>query len=158
MKGLFLLLLGLLGMCAYAQNNIFGHLAFTTGYHYNGRNSFYGGLSFSESLKKSDKDKRLLVSAGSYLTRYEQKWQFVPEIGIWYPPFRDNYLGMFGAVATQKHIEPQFVFSSLNVFTLHLGYAFPFEEKVFKGFTLGIRFHIGLTKNSDFYIPLKVGF
>lgn len=52
MKSLLLLFLGFWGICAYAQSNIFDHLAFTTGYHYNCRNSFYGGLSFSKSLKK----------------------------------------------------------------------------------------------------------
>lgn len=158
MKSLLLLFLGFWGICAYAQSNIFDHLAFTTGYHYNGRNSFYGGLSFSKSLKKSDEDKRLILSAGSYLTRYKQEWQFVPEIGIWHPPFRESYLGMFGFVATTKHVEPQLVFSGFNVFTLHLGYAFPIEENVFKGLTIGMRIHIGLTKNSNFYIPFDMSF
>lgn len=142
----------------YAQNHFFEHTSFSVGYHYSGRNTFFTGLSFSDNLKETDEDKRLLITAGTLVTHYEKKWQFIPELGIWYPPFRDNYLGLLGTSVSTKHIEPQFVVSLLNFFTVHVGYAIPFAEHTFKGVTLGFRVHLAFRKRSAFYIPLKIGF
>lgn len=148
MKTFLTLIIILLSFGAKAQSEILDRMALTTGYHYKGRNTFYAGLSYSNI--ESDKNHQIIASVGASAFRYAEKWKIAPEMSILY-----GNLAMFGAVVSTKHIEPQVGLSIFNLMTFHFGYAFPFDEKFFKGFTAGLRINIALTKYDDFYVKLK---
>jgi hypothetical protein len=124
-------------------------IALQTGYAYMGKN--YGYLGFDTRLDTNE-DNFVNVGVGSYISRFEGKTQFIPEIHT------NANLGilliMAELSATTKAVNPSLGLNIVNKIMLKSGYNFGYSKQDFRGITIGVNINFG-TKDYHYLKPMK---
>ncbi len=123
-------------------DKIFDASALQTGYANFGIN--YAYLGFDKRIDSQGDWIYVNVGAGSYISKFDDKLQFVPEI-------HTNYTAMIlmGEISlTTKAINPSIGINLLNAAKLKIGYNYSYDSQDFRGTSFAININIG---NKDYH-------
>lgn len=140
MKLKFLVLVFLIGCYdnIYSQKeSFFDAIAAQTGYACLGKN--YGYVGFDKRIVDHEKWKYINVGMGSYVSSFENKIEYIPEIHL-----NETLLIFMGEVSvTTKAINPSFGINVTNRIQIKSGYNYAYKKENLKGMTFGINFNFG---------------
>ncbi|MFC2721660.1 MAG: hypothetical protein ACFN00_05225 [Flavobacteriaceae bacterium] len=129
----FLLLLFLLPMFVFAQEELGARFAYT---HTNKSHNFvFGGISYSTKAYYGGGT----LYAGTHFGTENSKLKVIPEIGA------EMYfiIGGAGISLNTQSIQPRLGFSLFNLIQTHIGYSIPFSRNSnFRGFTFTVAFNL----------------
>ena len=146
-----LILLCLITSINFAQKKeaFFNATAIQTGYANIGKNFAYVCLE-----KRIDEGKNWFfvnVGAGSYISYFDNKIQFVPEFHV-----NATMAILMGQLAvTKMGFEPSIGLNISNYIQLKVGYNYSFAPQYFKGTTFGININFG-DKDYHYMAPMKI--
>ncbi len=115
----------------------FDATALQTGYAYFGKN--YGYIGFDKRIDPQNDWIYINIGAGSYISNYDSKLEFVPEI-------HTNYTAMIllGEISlTNKAVNPSIGINLLNAAKLKIGYNYSYNSQDFRGTSFAININIG---------------
>lgn len=142
MKRYLILLVILISGVSHSQmknsiNKIFDASALQTGYANFGKN--YAYLGFDKRIDDQGDWIYANVGAGSYISNFDSKLEFIPEIHASY-----TVLILMGEVSvTNKAVNPSIGLNLANSIKLKIGYNYSYDSQDFRGTAFAININIG---------------